>query len=100
MLPKINAFAGRDTAVVVGQPLQFLATGGVRYDWLPPTDLNNDAIPNPIGRYDGSYESIKYKVFVYNQQQCLDSAFVTVQVFKTAPQIFVPSGCKYGSNLI
>jgi gliding motility-associated-like protein len=91
MLPKINAFAGRDTAVVIGQPLQFLATGGVRYTWLPPTDLNNDAIPNPVGRYDGSYENIKYKVFVYNQQQCLDSAFITVQVFKTAPQIFVPT---------
>jgi gliding motility-associated-like protein len=92
VLPKINAFAGRDTAVVVGQPLQLLATGGVRYEWLPPTDLTNDAIPNPMGRYDGSYESIKYKVLVYNQQGCLDSAFITVRIFKTAPQIFVPTG--------
>lgn len=91
VLPKINAFAGRDTAVVASQPLQLLATGGVRYEWFPPTDLSDDAIPNPVGRYDGSYESIKYKVLVYNQQQCLDSAFITVQVFKTAPQIFVPT---------
>jgi gliding motility-associated-like protein len=92
VLPKINAFAGRDTAVVVGQPLQLLARGGVRYEWSPPTDLSKVDIPNPIGRYDGSYESIKYKVLIYNQQNCVDSAFITVRIFKTAPQIFVPTG--------
>ncbi|MFN2439716.1 MAG: PKD domain-containing protein [Chitinophagaceae bacterium] len=91
VLPKINPFAGRDTIVVVGQPLQLLATGGVRYEWLPPTDLSSNVIPNPVARYDGSYESIRYKVSVYNQQNCLDSAFITVRIFKTAPHIFVPT---------
>jgi gliding motility-associated-like protein len=91
VLPKINAFAGRDTAVVVGQTLQLLATGGVRYEWLPPTDLSDNAVPNPVARYDGGYEIIKYKVIVYNQQDCLDSAFITVRIFKSAPQIFVPT---------
>lgn len=92
VLPDIEAFAGRDTAIVVGQPLQFEASGGVRYEWSPPTDLSATDIPDPIGRYTGEYESIRYTVRVYNQQNCMDSASITVRVFKTNPQIFVPTG--------
>jgi gliding motility-associated-like protein len=29
---------------------------------------------------------------VYNEKGCVDSAFVTVRIFKTNPQIFVPTG--------
>ncbi|MER3463363.1 MAG: hypothetical protein C4329_02010, partial [Chitinophagaceae bacterium] len=32
-LPKIIPFAGRDTSVIAGQPLQFFATGGRSYTW-------------------------------------------------------------------
>lgn len=91
VLPKIKAFAGNDTAVVVGQPLQFLATGGVKYQWSPSTWLNKTDIPNPIGIYDMEVENIQYKVDVYNQANCMDSAFVSVKVFKTNPQVFVPT---------
>lgn len=94
VLPDIAAFAGRDTAVVVGQPLQFMATsnGGVRYEWSPGDALSATNIPNPVGRYSSEIESIHYTVLVYNQQNCVDSAGITVRVFKTDPQIFVPTG--------
>lgn len=91
VLPKIQAFAGRDTSVVINQPLQLTATGGVDYKWTPATALSNSSIANPKATYDGSFESIKYRVYVYNEANCVDSAFVTVKIFKTAPQVFVPT---------
>jgi gliding motility-associated-like protein len=92
VLPDIEAFAGRDTAIVVGQPLQFNASGGVRYEWTPANNLSATDIPDPVGNYTAEDERIRYTVLVYNQQNCVDSASVTVRVFKTEPQIFVPTG--------
>lgn len=91
VLPKINAFAGRDTSVVVGQLLQLNASGGETYSWQPATYLNRNDIQNPTGRYDGIVDSIRYKVLVANKAGCVDSAYVTVRVFRTNPQIFVPT---------
>lgn len=91
VLPEILASAGRDTAVVVGQPLQLTASGGDSYIWSPATSLSSTTIANPVAVYDGSFESIRYKV-VARVGFCEDSAYVTVRVFKTPPQIFVPTG--------
>ncbi len=91
VLPKIAAFAGRDTSIVIGQPLQFNATGGVRYVWSPTTWLNKSDIANPTAIYNAEIESIQYKVQVFNEANCVDSAFVSVKIFKTNPQVFVPS---------
>ena len=91
VLPDIKAFAGRDTAVVIGQPLQLLASGGVRYEWSPAIGLSATNIPNPIGFYNNESDIIRYRVLVFNEANCLDSAFVSVKIFKTAPQIFVPN---------
>lgn len=89
--PKMQVSAGRDTIVVAGQPLQFNATGGTKYLWTPSTGLNNPTIANPKGTYDASFEYITYKVYIEDDFPCRDSATVTVRVFKTNPQIFVPS---------
>lgn len=91
-LPKINAFAGNDTMVIVGQPLQLNAEGGVSYLWIPSTGLNNPGIKNPIGMYGSEIDSVRYTVHVFNDYGCVDSAFVKVTVFKTQPQVFVPTG--------
>jgi gliding motility-associated-like protein len=90
VLPEILASAGRDTSVVVGQPMQFLATGGDSYVWSPATSLNSSTIANPTAVYDGSFESIRYKV-VASVANCEDSAYITVRIFKTPPQIFIPT---------
>jgi len=91
VLPKVNAFAGRDTSVVVGQELHLDASGGINYIWSPPTALNNTSIFNPVAVYDGSIDSIRYTVLVSDEKNCMDSASVTVKIFKTDPQIFVPT---------
>lgn len=89
--PEVIAFAGRDTAVVIGQPLQFGATGGVSYLWSPPVALNNINIANPRAFYNGEVDSIRYTVTVKDSIGCSDDATVLVKVFRTAPRIFVPT---------
>jgi len=91
VLPKVRAYAGRDTTVVVGQPLQFNGSGGINYAWSPAIGLSGTAIPNPIGVYDASLESIQYKLVVSDMAGCADSSFITVRIFQTKPTIFVPT---------
>ena len=89
--PKIRAFAGNDTTVVVNQPLQFQGTGGTSYLWSPGTGLNSTVISNPVGVYNSSIDSVRYKLIVRDATGCADSAYVTVKVFKTNPSVFVPT---------
>jgi gliding motility-associated-like protein len=89
--PRVRAYAGRDTTVIVGQPLQLLGSGGVRYLWAPNTGLNNPNIANPVGTYGPETDSVRYKLLVADAAGCLDSAFITVRVFKTNPYVFVPT---------
>jgi len=89
--PEVFAFAGRDTAVVVGQPLQFNATGGEGYIWSPPTALSSTTIPNPKAIYDGSFDSIRYNLVASDSIGCNDNATVLVKIFKTNPRVFVPT---------
>ena len=91
VLPRVIAFAGRDTAVVVGQPLQLNASGGSSYQWSPPYGLSSVNVPNPIAVYDAAADSIRYKAVAMDEAGCMDSAFITVKVFNTTPQVFVPT---------
>ncbi len=89
--PKINPSAGKDTMVVVGQPLQLNAEGGVSYLWSPATYLDNPNIKNPVAIYGPETDSIRYMVKVFNEIGCADSAYIKVTVFKTNPYVFVPT---------
>lgn len=89
--PEILAFAGRDTAVVAGQTLQFNASGGEGYSWSPAIGLSNASIANPVGTYDGSFDSVRYVVTVSDATGCRDETTMMVKVFKTAPRVFVPT---------
>jgi gliding motility-associated-like protein len=91
MLPRVRAYAGRDTVVVVGQPLQFNGTGGLNYSWSPATGLSSTIINNPVGVYNGTIDSIRYKLIVSDIAGCTDSAFVIVRVYKVKPTVFVPT---------
>jgi gliding motility-associated-like protein len=91
VLPKIQAYAGGDTAVVIGQPLQLHASGGSFYKWFPSEGLSADDIPDPIARYNTSSIGLKYKVYISNEAGCLDSAFVSVKVFNSLPSVSVPN---------
>jgi gliding motility-associated-like protein len=91
VLPEIKPFAGRDTAVVVNQLLQLQASGGNRYKWMPATSLSNPAVANPTATYSAPSPGITYKVLVYNEAGCVDSAYIKVKVFQTLPTVFVPN---------
>jgi gliding motility-associated-like protein len=91
VIPKVDAFAGDDTTIVVNQPLQLNATGGNSYVWTPVTGMNNPDIANPIVTLGSSFDSITYTVRVSIPQGCFSTDSVKVVIFKTQPEIFVPS---------
>lgn len=86
--PPIVAFAGNDTAIVVGQPLRLNATGGILYTWTPPTGLSRTDIRNPVAVLN---DNMTYVVRAYTPENCEDYDTINVIVFKTQPDIFVPN---------
>jgi gliding motility-associated-like protein len=88
VIPPVPAFAGNDTAIVVGQELQLNARGGDYYLWTPNTGLNNPNIPDPIANLD---EDITYILRVTTVEGCFALDTLNVRVFKTSPDIFVPT---------
>ncbi|HMK19184.1 MAG TPA: PKD domain-containing protein [Chitinophagaceae bacterium] len=92
VLPKVKAFAGNDTVIIASLPLQLKATGGVNYQWSPATGLNNPNIQGPIATLDGNPEYITYLVTVKDQAGCFDTASISIHVYKTGPEIFMPTG--------
>ena len=89
--PHITANAGKDTMVLVNQPLQLMATGGEQYAWSPETGLSNPSIANPIAILDERTDSIRYTVRITGSGGCYAEDDIVVKVFKTGPDIFVPS---------
>ena len=89
LVVKVNANAGpRDTAVVVGQPLQLNATGGTVYLWGTSQWLSNSRIASPVSL---PQDNIKYTVKVSNEFGCFDADSINVKVYKVAPGIYVPT---------
>lgn len=89
--PTILANAGPDTVVVPNQPLQLEASGGTQYNWSPEYGLSNTFIYNPVATLDESVDSIRYRVRVFGSGGCYADDDVLVKVFKTAPDIIVPT---------
>jgi len=95
--------AGRDTSVVVGEPLQFHATssdpGPDNFFWEPATELNDVFIPDPLATYTLNDNVIRYMVKATTPVGCSGTAFITVKVFKTRPDIFVPNAFTPGMSI-
>jgi gliding motility-associated-like protein len=91
VIPPVPAFAGHDTVVVADQPLQLTATGGTIYSWSPTIGMSNPNIANPIVTLSAHYDSVRYKVKVSTDQGCYAYDDIKVIVFKTRPDIFVPT---------
>ena len=87
--------AGNDTSVVIGQPLQLMAVSSnesVTYVWSPTTGMNDPYIYDPVVTISSaSTDSITYKVVATTPEGCYGSDDITVKVFQTAPEIFVPT---------
>ncbi len=92
VLPKIVLRLADDTAVVSGQPLLLNAEGAVTYLWTPTTGFLGGNDGSPVTIIPDGIDSIRYKVYGYNEIGCVDSTTILVRVFKTSPSIFIPSG--------
>jgi gliding motility-associated-like protein len=93
--PKILADAGRDTAVVTGQPLQLSAKGAEFFEWWPPTGLSGTSLQSPTAMVK---DDITYFVKVSNEQGCFSYDTLNVKVFRTTPDIFVPNAFTPGKG--
>jgi gliding motility-associated-like protein len=92
VLPKMRVSAGRDTAVITGQPLQLFATGGESYTWSPAFNVSSSTIANPVALFNEPSNGIQFKVVAFDENGCADSAYIVIKVFKTKPMVFVPTG--------
>lgn len=92
---EIIARAGRDTSIVVGQPLHLNGQGSDFYEWQPALHLNRNDIANPIAILDDNFS---YELRAYTAEGCYDLDTINIKVFKTAPDIFVPNAFRPGSG--
>jgi gliding motility-associated-like protein len=93
--PKIKAFAGNDTAVVIGQPLQLNGSGSMLFNWSPPNGLNKTNIANPIATLN---DNMSYIMRAYTPEGCEGFDTINIIVFKTKPDIFVPNAFTPGKR--
>lgn len=95
--PRIVVFAGNDTSIVAGQPLQLEATASdptaTSFIWTPGTGLSSTLIYNPVatlGPETGT--NITYIVRATNPDGCYGEDDIKVTIFLTGPDIFMPTG--------
>lgn len=96
VIPPVKVFAGNDTSVIVGQPLQLNAIANTseatQFNWTPSTGLNNTAIANPVAIFnDLTPASIRYLVTATTPDGCQGIDDIMVKIFKTGTDIFMPS---------
>jgi gliding motility-associated-like protein len=98
VIPPVRAFAGNDTAVVVGQPLRLNGMGATLYQWTPPAFLNNTNISNPVAIFNNAVERFSYSMKATTPEGCYGYDTINIRIFKTAPDIFVPSAFSPDAN--
>jgi hypothetical protein len=86
--PEIHAFAGNDTAIVTGQPLELHGSGAEFYSWSPESGLSLTSTANPIAEIN---RNITYVMRAFTAEGCFDLDSINIQVFQTMPDIFVPN---------
>lgn len=84
-----NAFAGNDITTASGQPVQLQATGGISYEWTPPSGLSNPFISNPVATLTGN-QVYTYVVRAYTPLGCQSFDTIKIQVYET-PEIWLPN---------
>ena len=96
--PPAKVFAGDDTSVLIGQPVQLDAvdidnSGFDRYTWSPPTGLNDPSIKNPIATISAD---IVYTVTASTPNGCVGVGSVSIKVYHVVdifvPNAFTPNG--------
>jgi gliding motility-associated-like protein len=87
VINKVYAFAGNDTILSAGQPLQLHASGGTVYSWSPSTGLSNPAVDNPIAMLS---QNQAYYLRVKNAEGCEGHDTILIKVYN-GPDLYVPT---------
>lgn len=88
VVPPVQAFAGNDTVAVIGQPLKLRASGGMYYQWSPANFIDSPRSVSPIAKLN---DDAFFVVRVSTEEGCFAHDTVRVRIFKTPPEIFVPT---------
>jgi gliding motility-associated-like protein len=91
-VPILNVFAGKDTSVVINQPLQLNAIdvnniGFVSYTWSPSFGLNSIDIKTPIALLNRDFA---YEVIATTADGCIATDSIKIKVTYLS-DIFVPT---------
>ena len=98
VIPAAEVWAGNDTIVAVGQPLQLQAvdknqSGFTQYTWSPSYGLLNPLVANPVALLENNGT---YQVTALTPEGCTATDAVYVKVFKYVdiyvPNAFTPNG--------
>ncbi|MES1220499.1 MAG: PKD domain-containing protein [Bacteroidota bacterium] len=84
---KVYPYAGRDTILAIGQPLQLQASGGSSYYWTPSDGLSNAFIENPVAN---PVHDETYVLLVKNDDGCEGRDTISIKVYK-GPELYIPS---------
>lgn len=90
-----DTYAGNDTLVAKGQPVQLNALGGrrVQYTWSPADGLNNAFIENPVATLDRDQ---LYTLYAVTDKGCERTSDIFIKRYKGAdiyiPNAFTPNG--------
>jgi gliding motility-associated-like protein len=79
----VDAFAGPDTTVCQGLPVELSAAGGVQYEWAPAGSLSDAFVPDPIATPD---TTTTYTVTITTTENCVILDSLTVNVFFELPE--------------
>ena len=93
--PPILAFAGNDTSIVIGQPLQLQGSGAPAFLWSPAFGLDRNDVSNPVAHLS---ENQTYIMKTFTEEGCFDYDTINIRVFTTAPDIFVPNAFTPGGS--
>ena len=95
VIPQVIVNPGNDTSVVIGEPLQLHASSTdsalVSYAWTPASWLNNAFIDDPVATISAAIDSITYVLTAVTPQGCSGTGKLTVVVYTTLPDIFMPN---------
>lgn len=81
------AFAGADTIIAIGQPLQLNGSGGAYYNWSPAYGLNDVSVADPVAVLE---KDTKYILTVTSSAGCPSSDTIAVKAYQ-GPELYVPS---------
>jgi gliding motility-associated-like protein len=84
---RTNAYAGNDTIIAIGQPIQLHATGGEFYKWSPSNVLSADNIADPIVTLDHDAQIVLTATTAVG---CPTMDTIKFKVYR-GPELYVPS---------